>query len=163
MENVIIKKGMPGDDEHLKNLIKYIEDDRKLMIGGNGVDYTNPSIAVEQMMCVKEHFGKTHNDPLVQVIVTFDDSVKDADTACEYVQKAAAFYEDDYQTIYCVHEKDHDCQNYHGHILINPVNIHDGKMLNTSHDQMNAFRSHVSDITGNENRLIYKLRAKKSE
>ena len=85
-----------------------------------------------------------------------------ADTACEYVQKAAAFYEDDYQTIYCVHEKDHDCQNYHGHILINPVNIHDGKMLNTSHDQMDAFRSNVSDITGNENRLIYKRRAKKS-
>ncbi len=89
-----------------------------------------------------------------------DHSVKDTDTACEYVQKAAAFYEEDYQTLYCAHEKDHECKSYHGHILVNPVNIHDGKMLNTGHDQMDAFRNHVSDITGNENRLIYKRRTR---
>ena len=35
MDIVIVKKGMPGDKEHLENLARYILDDRKLEYGGN--------------------------------------------------------------------------------------------------------------------------------
>ena len=33
------KCGDPGNDEHLENLTRYMSDDRKLMIGGNAIDY----------------------------------------------------------------------------------------------------------------------------
>ena len=162
MDLVIVKKGESGDDEHRENLVNYIEDDRKLMIGGNGVDYTNAGATLKQMETVAEYFDKTHVCPLVQVILAFDGSVTDPQMACAYTKQAAQYFGEDYQSVYCAHEKDHECATLHAHIMLNPVNVQDGKLLDTNHDNMDAFCDYVSDITGNNNRLIYKRKPRKN-
>lgn len=153
---VIIKCGNPGDDEHLVNLARYINDDRKVMIGGNGVDYTDADTAAQQMERVKEYYGKTRNRSHVQVIVPYKEQNITAEKACEYTTGAAAFFSDDYQTLYCAHQPDDECDHYHSHILINPVNVHTGKMMETDSESLKPFCEHVEKITGEKNRLKYK-------
>ena len=58
MTEIILKRGMPGDDTHLGNALDYVSDDRALMIGGNGVDYLEPDEAFRQMNDVKNISGK---------------------------------------------------------------------------------------------------------
>lgn len=153
---VIIKCGNPGDDEHLENLVRYMSDDRKLMIGGNGVDYTNAEAVAKQMESVKEYFGKTKNRSHVQVILPYNEQGITADQVCEYTKEAAAFFDADYQTFYCAHQPDEKCGYYHSHILINPVNIHNGKMMETDADSLKPFCDHVAKVTGSKNRLKFK-------
>ena len=75
MDFVMVNRLDPGDDEHLENLIKYISDNRKLAIGGNGVDYHDPENALAQMQAVTEYFDKSHRCNGVQMIVAFDDHI----------------------------------------------------------------------------------------
>ena len=153
---VIIKCGNPGDDEHLVNLARYINDDRKMMIGGNGVDYTDAETAAQQMERVKEYYGKTRNRSHVQIILPYDEDDMTAEKACEYTKEAAAFFEEDYQTIYCTHQPGDNCNYYHSHILINPVNVHNGKMMETDPESLKPFCEHVEKVTGCRNRLKFK-------
>ena len=82
---VIIKCGNPGDDEHLEHLAQYMSDDRKLMIGGNGVNYTDAKQVAKQMANVKEHFGKTKNRSHVQVILPYHSQDMTVEKACDYM------------------------------------------------------------------------------
>ena len=99
MDYVIVKKVISGDDEHRQKLIDYVSDDRKLTIGGNGVDYTNPKNALDQMEYVSEYHEKTHCCPMVQIVLALDESVKDPDTACRYVEEAAKCIDTNYQSM----------------------------------------------------------------
>ena len=153
---VIIKCGDPGDSDHLKNLAHYMSDDRKLMIGGNGVDYTDENAVISQMEIVKEYFGKTQNRSHVQVILPYNEQGITAEKTCEYTKKAAAYFDDDFQTLYCAHQPDADCDYYHSHIMINPVNIHTGKMMETDPVSLKPFCEHVEKVTGAKNRLKFK-------
>ena len=153
---VIIKCGNPGDDEHLEHLAQYMSDDRKLMIGGNGVDYTDDKAVAKQMTNVKEHFGKTKNHSHVQVILPYHSQDMTVEKACDYTREAAAYFDDDYQTLYCAHQPDEDCDYYHSHIMINPVNINNGKMMETDPASLKPFCEHVEKVTGERNRLKFK-------
>ena len=153
---VIVKCGDPGDDEHLSNLAHYMSDERKIMIGGNGVDYTNPEAAASQMESVKKYYGKTKNRSHVQVILPYNEQGITAEKACEYTKGAASYFDDEYQTLYCAHQPDDDCDYYHSHILVNPVNVHNGKMMETDAASLKPFCEHVEKVTGEKNRLKYK-------
>ena len=156
MGHVIIKCGNPGDDEHLEHLAQYMSDDRKLMIGENGVNYTDAKQVAKQMQSVKENFGKTKNRSHVQVILPYNEQGITAEKACEYTKKAAAYFDEDYQTLFCAHQPDNHCDFYHTHILINPVNIHNGKMMETDPASLKPFCEHVEKVTGAKNRLKFK-------
>ena len=156
MAAVIIKRGNPGDEDHLDNLAEYISDKRALMIGGNGVDYHDLDAVKDQMMKVKEYYDKTKNCALVQVILSYDKSVNNAVDACNYTRQAASYFNEDYQTLYCVHEKDNSCSSYHAHIMVNPVNINDGRMMQTDSESMKPFCSHFADVTDSKVWLKYK-------
>ena len=156
MDLVIIKRCAPGDDEHRENMVKYIEDDRKLAIGGNGLDYTNSEAAVDQMQAVTDFFDKSHYCTGVQMIVAFDDKVSDKETAIDYISQIAGKLPEDYQHLYCVHERDSETDSFHGHIMINPVNAVDGRMLSTGIKDMAPIRDDIEKITGNKNRLVFK-------
>ncbi len=151
-----MNKGKPGDDDHLENLAEYISDERKLMICGNGVDYLDAARAVNQMMWVKSYYGKTRNCALVQLIVSYTNPAINADDACEMTREIAGYFNGSNQTLYCVHEKDNQCSNYHAHILVNPVNLNDGKIMQTDTVSMRPFCDHVADVTGTNYRLKYK-------
>ena len=156
MDLVIIKRCAPGDDEHRENLVKYIEDDRKLAIGGNGLDYTNSEAAVDQMQAVTNFFDKSHYCTGVQMIVAFDDHVTDKETAIDYISQIAETLPEDYQHLYCVHERDSETDSFHGHIMINPVNAVDGKQFDTSISAMAPICDDIKKITGNPNELKFK-------
>ena len=156
MAEVIVKRGKPGDEDHLENLAEYISDGRALMIGGNGIDYHDLNAVNNQMMMVKQYYGKTKNCALVQVILSYDKSVNNAVDACNYTRQAASYFNEDYQTLYCVHEKDNSCSSYHAHIMVNPVNINDGRMMQTDSESMKPFCEHFANVTGMKNRLIFK-------
>ena len=153
---VIIKCGDPGDEEHLEHLAQYMSDDRKLMIGGNGVNYTDAKQVAKQMQSLKEDFGKTKNRSHVQVILPYSQKGITAEKTCEYTKKAAAYFDEDYQTLYCAHQPDADCDYYHSHIMINPVNINNGKMMGTDPASLKPFYEHMEKVTGERNRLIFK-------
>lgn len=137
-------------------LAQYMSDDRKLMIGGNGVNYTDDKAVATQMQNVKEHFGKTKNRSHVQVILPYSQKGITAEKTCEYTKKAAAYFDDDFQTLYCAHQPDADCDYYHSHIMINPVNINNGKMMETDAASLKPFCEHVKKVTGERNRLKFK-------
>ena len=160
MELIMLRRLDPGDDEHRANLVRYIEDDRKLAIGGHGVNYNDANDVLHQMQVVTDHFDKSHRCSGVQMIVAFDDRVKDANTAIDYIEQIAGKIPDEYQTVYCVHEKDCEIASFHGHILINPVSAKNGKMMDTSISAMMPICHEIEEITGNPNRLIFKRNVK---
>ena len=156
MAEIIVKRGEAGDEDHLENLAEYVSDKRALIIGGNGVDYHDLNAVKEQMILVKQYFGKEKNCSLVQMILSYNKSVDNAEDACNYTRQTAEFFNEDYQTMYCVHAKDNECSNYHAHLIINPVNINDGKMMQLDLQSMEPFREHFAEVTGSKNRVIYK-------
>lgn len=162
MDNVIVKRCAPGDDEHRENLVDYITDDRKLAIGGNGVNYNDPEADITQRQAVTDYHDKSHRCTGVQMIVAFDNKVKDAGTAIDYMQQIVGKLPDEYQNVYCVHDRDDEIRSYHGHILINPVSAKTGKQLDTSKEAMRPICNEIRKITGNENRLIFKRERGKS-
>lgn len=123
--------------------------------GGYGVDPYNADYAYYQMMANKSYFGKTGDNPLLHVIVSFDDSVTDADTARKMTEQCAGYYTSDYQVLYCTHEKERGCSHYHGHILINSVGYNNGRMINSSVGNMYQFCEHVARVTGQKYRLYF--------
>ena len=161
MAEIILKRGKPSDDAHLWNALDYVSDDRALMIGGNGVDYSNPDEAYRQMNYVKKYFGKAKNCALVHVMVSYNQKVDNAETACKFTEQVAGFFADNYQTMYCAHEKDNECSTYHAHIIVNPVNVNDGKIMQTNHENMQPFCKEVSRITGTNYQVEFNKDASK--
>ena len=161
MDNVIVKRCAPGDDEHREDLLNYITDDRAIAVGGNGVDYHDRENALAQMQTVTNYFDKSQYCPAVQVITTFDAKVKDPDTAINYTKKIVDQLPDEYQNVYCVHEKDRENNSFHAHIMINPVSAKDGKLFDTSKKHMDQICEQISQITGSANQLIFKRKRKK--
>lgn len=163
MDIVKMMRGEPGDIEHLGNLINYISDDRKLNIGGNGVNYNTPYAVLDQMMAVKEYYGKEKNCPLIQAIVSYDEPNLTVQQACQYTAQIAEYFDGEYQTLWCTHAADHECSQYHMHMLINPVSYKDGKMMNTSRKNYGNFERHVQEVTGHKTNLKFGKDKKKQD
>lgn len=100
------------------------------------------------MLIVREYFGKTSGNPLVHIVIAFNDDVKDLETAAEYTQKCASYFSPMYQVLYCTHMKDTHCGSMHGHIVINSVSYLNGKMITTGYEEMYFFNEYVSEVTG---------------
>lgn len=144
---VKVKRDTAGEENYLKNACNYVADERTIEVDGYGVSPDNAKDAYEQMMAVKRYYSKTSGNPLLHVVVSYDNSVKSAEKACELSRKCAEYYNSDFQTLCSTHEKDRGCSNYHSHLLINSVNYNNGIMINSSVENMNHFCEHVADIT----------------
>ena len=161
MAKIIVKRGMPGDDTHLWNALNYVSDGRALMIGGNGVDYTDPNEAYRQMNAVKEYYGKTKNCSLVHMIMSYPKNVNTAEAACEFTKQIAKSFGEDYQMVFCAHEKDNECSTHHGHMIFSPVNVNNGKMMQTDHESLQPLCQEVSRITGANYQVEFKKNGSK--
>lgn len=156
MVTIKVKRNTYGGEEYLHDACKYVANpDRAIDVGGYGVAPYNADNAFDQMMINKAYFGKTSGNPLVHVIVSYDSSVVDNESACKLSQQCAGYYADNYQVLYCTHKKDRGCSHYHTHMVINSVSCNNGMMFNSSIENMNHFRSHVSQITGQKCRLYF--------
>ena len=150
------------EDNYLFNACKYVMDKRAIHPGGYGVSPYSLQEAYRQMLAVKKYYGKTTGNQLIHLVVAYDDSVTHEEQACALSFKLASYYKDNYQVLFCTHERDegNPKYQYHMHMIINSVNYRDGKMFVSDRETMGKFCEYVTDITGKKSKLYF---AKKYE
>lgn len=146
---VKVKRDISGGKKYLMNACRYLENKEKLIdVGGIGVYPYDLNRTYAQMMAIKEFFGKTSGNPLIHFIVSFDNTISDAEQACEFAAWIARYFQTSHQTLWCVHAKDRSCSHFHAHIIINSVSYVNGMMYNSSPEEMNRFCAYIKQITG---------------
>ena len=155
-----VKKDCSGGNCYLKNALAYVfgkGEHQPFYLNGNGVDLTSVNAAYEQMYDVKKYSGKTSGNPLVHLIVSYDNAVHDPETACLYTDEIAEFFSDRFQTLQCTHceEQAGGKSLYHTHIIANSVSFSDGKMFRSGRPDLQGFCSHVEQVTGQKAWLTF--------
>lgn len=148
MAKIDVIRNTYGGLDYLQNALNYVSDSRAICGGGYGVNQYDPNMAYNQMLAVKGYYGKTSGNTLVHIVIAYDDSVKDINTAARFGQQCAQFFASKFQVLYCTHEKDFQCGNFHTHIIINSVSYINGQMIKTGFDEMNAYCNYVTRVTG---------------
>ena len=148
MAEIKIIRNTYGGMEYLHNSLGYISDERSLCRGGYGVDPYDYDRAYEQMLAIRQYFGKVSGNPLVHIIIAYDSSITDLETAAQNGMLCAQYFSYKYQLLYCTHEKDTFCGSFHTHIIINAVSFFNGQMISTGFEEMKDFCSYVIQITG---------------
>ena len=147
MVNVIIIRNTYGGLEYLRRCCFYVTNHaRAISAGGFGVDYTDAVKCYENMLAVKKYYNKTSDNPLLHIVVSYDQSVKDIFTACKYSAKIASFF-GGYQYAYCTHEKDRECSWFHMHLIVNSVSYVNGHLISSWIGNLHQFCAHISAIT----------------
>ena len=141
---------------YFKNSVNYVYKEKTepgealIQTKGYNVSDHSPEMTYEQMYAVKDYYGKTGDNPVMNFVISFDkNSVNDAETACEYVEKVAGLFTDDYQVITAVHEENQGNSMYHGHIVVNTVNMNNGKLYHSGKKELTELAMDIKDITGN--------------
>ena len=161
MAKIDIIRNTYGGLEYLLNALAYVSDDRALYRGGYGVNPYDYTKAYNQMLMTRQYFNKVSGNPLVHIVIAYNDKVKDIAVAAKYGQKCAMYFTGKYQVLYCTHLKDTDCGSMHTHIIINAVGYHSGQMIQTGYEEMYFFCQHVSKVTGQkcwfyfDNKAVY--------
>ena len=137
-----------GGEAYLRNALNYVEDDRAIALKGYGVDAHDPGNAFDQMMSVKGYYGKTGDNPLMQFIVNYDNTVADSKTASDMTEQIVGGLAENYQLVTAIHDKHRGSSHYHAHIIMNSVNYNDGRLYNSSIEHLNELRQHISEVTG---------------
>ncbi len=146
---------------YLQNALNYVSDSRAMSGGGYGVNPYDPNIAYDQMMAVRQYFGKASGNPLVHIVVAYNNSVKDINTAARFGQQCANFFSSRFQVLYCTHKKDFHCGHFHTHIIINSVSFINGQMIQTGYNEMKSYCDFITQVTGQkswfyfDNKAIY--------
>lgn len=148
MAKISVIRNTYGSLDYLQNALDYVTDDRANYIGGYGVNYYDTAAAYNQMVATKQYFNKVSSNPLVHIVVAYNNQVQDINTAAVYGQKCAEYFFNRFQVLYCTHAKDFNCGYYHTHIVINSVSYINGHMIQTGYDEMYAYCNYVSKVTG---------------
>lgn len=148
MAKIDIIRNTYGGLEYLLNALAYVSDGRALYRGGFGVNPYDYTKAYNQMLMTRQYFNKVSGNPLVHIVIAYNDQVKDIAVAAMYGQKCAMYFTGKYQVLYCTHLKDTDCGSMHTHIIINAVGYHSGQMITTGYEEMTFFCDYVAKVTG---------------
>lgn len=159
MAKINVIRNTYGGTQYLQNALNYVSDNRAICGGGYGVNQYDPNMAYDQMLAVKNYYGKTSGNPLVHIVIAYDSSVKDINTAAQFGQQCAQFFASKFQVLYCTHEKDLQCGNFHTHIIINSVSYINGQMIQTNFGEMNDFYNYVTRITGQKSWFYFENKA----
>ena len=137
MAKIDVIRNTYGGLDYLLNALAYISDARSLYRGGFGVNPYNYTEAYNQMLIVRKWFNKVSGNPLVHVVIAYNDKVTDLE-----------YFAGKFQVLYCTHLKDTECGSMHTHIVINAVSYHNGQMITTGYEEMTFFCQFVSEVTG---------------
>lgn len=141
---------------YLYKALNYLYDNEKaLHIGGYGVSIHNLKETYFQMLFVKKYFHKTEDNPLMHFIISFDDDVKSYDKAKLYAIKIGSFFKCRHQILWCVHRKERRNSHYHLHMIVNSVSFVDGKLYDSSPDNLCDFCKWIENVTGDDCRYYY--------
>ena len=157
---VTVNRNTYGGEDYLRKACSYVTDpSRAIAPGGFGVDYTDAAKCFQNMWATKRYYGKTSDNPLLHIVISYEDGVKDADTAALYSRKIASYYNGNYQNVFCAHEKDRHCSHYHTHLVVNSTAYTNGHLINSWMGNMNQFCAHVINVTGQKVWLEFKNKA----
>lgn len=159
MARIKVIRNTYGGTKYIQNALSYVTDERALNCGGYGVNPYNTTEAYNQMITTRSYFGKVSGNPLVHIIISYDNKVKDIDTASRYGQLCAEYFAQRFQVIYCTHEKDTLCGTLHTHIIINSVSYINGQMIQTGYDEMQQYCNYVSITIGQYTQFYFENKA----
>lgn len=159
MARIDVIRNTYGGSQYLQNALNYVSDSRAMCGGGYGVNPYNPNAAYDQMIAVKRYYGKTSRNPLVHIVIAYDNSVKDIDIAAYYGEQGARFFAGRFQVLYCTHEKDFHYSHFHTHIIINSVSYINGQMIQTGFNEMNTYCNFITKLTGQKSWFYFDNKA----
>ncbi|MDD6058852.1 MAG: hypothetical protein PUB97_00510 [Ruminococcus sp.] len=81
MAKIDVIRNTFGGVNYLQNAVNYVTDERALYGGGYGVNPYDSNTAYNQMMLTRQYFGKVSGNPLVHIVIAYDGSVRDIQTA----------------------------------------------------------------------------------
>ena len=147
---VIVKviRHSDGGLGYLYNMCHYVTDYRAVARGGFGVDPFNPETTYQQMAAVKQYYGQTSTNPLIHLVVSLEGKCNTVEFAVQTAPLIAAYFKKHYQLLWCVHCADHDDAHYHIHILLNSVNLMNGRLFHSGRYEIYQFAYHVRTLTG---------------
>ena len=144
-----VKRDTCGGEKYLKNAVNYVGDGRAVEVRGYGVNPYNAKNTYDQMMTVKKYFGKTGDNPLMHFVISYDNTVTDRETASIMTEQIAKDFADEYQLLTGIHEANQGGSLYHAHIIMNSVNLNDGKLYHSGITELKQLAMHVHEVTGN--------------
>jgi len=141
---------------YFRHCVNYVYKDKlesgeaRIETKGYGVTETSEQHTYDQMAAVKRYFGKTRDNPVMHFVISYDNkTVADAETACAHTEKIANYFAPDYQLITAVHQEDQGSSLYHAHLVMNTVNIHNGRLYHSGISELQDLARHVHNVTGN--------------
>lgn len=155
---VIVKKieKPKAKEDYIINAFKYVACKKECVdVHGFNVNPHNPLDAYNSMIFVKNFYGKTSDDPLVHIVVSFDKTVADDIIACTHAMNIAVYFREFFQVFWGVHKKEREDSFYHVHYVINTISYKNGQRFNANSDNMKQFCRYVSEITKSKTRLKF--------
>lgn len=113
-----------------------------------------PERAYQQMLAVKQYYGKTTGNQLVHFVICLNKRIFDDEEALRVAYQIAGYYGDRYQIIFGVHHSDREnsygqsSSYFHIHMMMNSVSFMDGKMYADNKGDTQKFVQHIKRVTG---------------
>lgn len=126
----------------LRKVIEYVKREDKLSeryITGIGI---NSDTAYRDMIFAKEMLHQESGKQYLHLVVSCDQIIKQPDAVHEIGREIAAFYKD-YQVLVATHS---DTANLHCHLIINSVNMQNGKKLSQRRKDFWKFREFANTV-----------------
>lgn len=159
MVNVIMIRNTYGGLEYLRKGCFYVTNHaRAIAPGGFGVNYTDAVACYNNMLAVKQFYHKTSDNPLLHIVVSYNENIKDIYDATRLSARIASFFTG-YQYVYCTHSKDRECSWFHMHLVINSVSYLNGNLISSWIGYMQQFCAHVAAITHQSTWLSIKTKS----
>lgn len=145
MSVVVFINGRNSEKSAVKNILSYVKRPEATLgkfIYGNGLDTEK---AYEDMMIVqslyrKKNIGKRY----IHYVLSFDCGVT-SEKAFDVAKEVAAYpkYANDYQYLLALHT---NTNNFHAHIILNPVNVHTLGKFSQSISELDKFKEYADEI-----------------
>lgn len=120
----------------LTNLIHYVwRKDKAIhqLCGSYGARMDSPKVAAQDFLETGRIFDKHPSTLACHKVISFEDELFSVpQQALETAEEIAAYYTEDFQVVYGVHEDRNYAdinKNYHIHLIVNSVNYRNGKIF----------------------------------
>lgn len=132
----------------IRNVIQYITQnkengDRCKYVGGTGVYYCDWKKAAIQMQRIQIYFNKNSGRRLYHMVVSFENKNVDLYAVIDLADKITDDILKGFQCIYAMHG---DTDNYHLHIVWNPVNYKTGMKWHTNKKEWAEVKRKIYDL-----------------
>ena len=143
-------------DGDIKNLMKYIADDKKCRhyIGARRCR-KNPELAALGMIRTQKGYKKTTGRRINHWIISFEKNVENPKIAYDVAEQIADMFSEEYQVFYGIHE---NTDNLHIHMAVNTVSFRNGRKWHTSKKELAEWKKKINKIMSNVVNSTKKIR-----